>query len=63
MTEQENVLVEEMSCPYCNGTGGTWEFQIVKRNMNDIGNEIGEFVKCKGYHGLGKILNICNDAF
>jgi RecJ-like exonuclease len=55
---QEHVLAEEISCPYCNGTGGTWEFIIVKRNKKEIGSEIGEFVKCKACHGLGKILNI-----
>jgi RecJ-like exonuclease len=63
MIEQEHFLVEEISCPYCNGTGGTWEFIIVKRKKKDIGNEIGEFVKCKGCRGLGKILNNFDDVF
>ena len=34
--EQEHVLAEETTCPYCNGTGGTWEFIIVKRNKRDV---------------------------
>ena len=63
MTEQERLLAEEITCPYCNGTGGTWEFLIVKRNKRDIGSEIGEFVKCKGCHGLGKILASAGDVF
>ena len=63
MTEQEHVLAEEITCPYCNGTGGTWEFLIVKRNKRDIGSEIGEFVKCKGCRGLAKILSSAADVF
>jgi RecJ-like exonuclease len=63
MIEQEHVLAEEIPCPYCKGTGGTWEFLIVKRNRKDIGSEIVEFVKCKGCRGLGKILTSAADAF
>ena len=63
MIEQEHILAEEMTCPYCNGTGGTWEFIIVKRNKKDVfGSEIGEFVKCKGCRGLKKILASGTDA-
>ena len=58
MTEQAPLLTGEITCPYCNGTGGRWEFIIVKRNKKDIGSEIGEFVKCRACHGLERILNI-----
>ena len=55
----EEIQAEEITCPYCNGTGGTWEFVMVKGRYKGRPHEseIGEFVKCKGCRGLGKILD------
>jgi hypothetical protein len=58
LTERTPLLVREIERPYCNGTGGRWEFIIVKRNKKDMGNEIGESLKRKACRGLGRILNI-----
>jgi len=59
MTEQEPLLAEEITCPYCNGTGGTWEFFIIKERYRGRISEAerGTFVKCRACRGLGKILN------